>query len=327
MQRMLRAALATLLVNIGWLSAASLTPVGDPTPIQRDTSGQPVPRYSNGYYYGYDSSRLGFWVENVDGYTVVEKRLGLPGAAAVSIRDMAVSAEGAIALSASAKDAEGRLADVLVWVRPDGSTERIVRTTPYAAQDILFASDGSLWAVGRERAEGSLDEASHYDLLRRFDHEGRQTRSFLSHDGGEFQRDHPLTRCFLTTAGDDVAFISRSAGSWVILSAAGVVEQGEFEWPAALEATGVAATSSGRVLASAQPINPAGPDEPVFPVLELDKKTGEWAVVASDTAIPIDSAPLLLGAEGERVFARIKAGPAAFAQGAPIARLARFELQ
>ncbi len=90
------------------------------------------------------------------------------------VKPITAASNGAVAVSASAMDDHGNVSPVIFWINSEGSINRIVRTAPFAASRIVFASDGSLWAAGRVYtiAGSKIVAAAQYDVLRRYNSQG-----------------------------------------------------------------------------------------------------------------------------------------------------------
>lgn len=215
----------------------------------RDFAHHPISRYHAGYVFSIDGSHTSIRVDSVDSgrNTSVDLAVTLPDSFQVTLADIAVSFEGEIAVVADAMDRDGRLVSALVWLDDDGSPVRIVRTSPFAATDIGFTADGSLWAAGVEKISRDEAHPSH-DVIRRYNAEGQQVLSLLSKE--EFSTDywHPATDSLLAASRNYIAFVSREAKTWTLISSSGVIAgHGNIDVPGDYEIVSGAVTDSGRI--------------------------------------------------------------------------------
>lgn len=215
----------------------------------QDFSHRPMSGYQAGYVFSIDESHTSIRVDSVDpgNSTSIDLAITLPDSFQVSLAAVAVSFEGEIAVVADAMDRDGRLTSAIAWLDDDGSPRRIVRTAPFAATDIGFTADGSLWVVGVEKIGRDEAHPSH-DVIRQYDGAGRQVLSLLSRE--EFSTDHwhPATDSFLATSRNYIAFVSREAGTWTLIASSGIiVGHGSIDVPRDYEIVSGAVTDSGRI--------------------------------------------------------------------------------
>jgi hypothetical protein len=276
----------------------------------RDLAGQPLARYQAGSVFSRDSSLSTAWVENLSGTGAsLEIPLALQGADRILISDVAVSFEGAIAVSGSAGDKEAGSVSVIAWLAPDGSLTRIVRTAPFIARKISFTGDGDLWALGAVKDDHAPDgEAPLHDILRQYNAQGVLVGKFLPRLTVSTAARHPAHRALLLTSRDRVAFISDTARKWAVL-AADVTElgQGSLASPENFRTIVGTITDSGRVFMSGQweGGSPSEGSYPPVPLFELDQQSGELELVDTRKISSGDHFGHLLGSEGdELVFLR-----------------------
>ena len=226
----------------------------------REFAYQPVPLYQSGHLFSVDGSRSSIWVESVSDArpeTTLDRAIQLPDSTQVLVESVAVSFGGDIAVSAAAMDRHGRLVSVIAWLDADGSPARIVRTSPFAPTDIGFTADGSLWAVGIEKLDRSTAHPSH-DTLRQYDSSGTLVRSLVPRS--EFSDDHwhPAHDSLMATSKHYVAFISRDARTWTLVSTSGIVTgHGDLNLPGDMTINSAAVTDSGRVFVNCHVTNSA----------------------------------------------------------------------
>lgn len=291
--------------------AAELRPVNRAATFTRDLALQPVARYQGGAVFSRDSSHSMLWIEDAfRSKTVLEKHLSLPDSFRVLISDVAVSYDGTIAASASATDREGRSCAVIAWLGPDGSLLRVVRTTPFGAGKVSFTADGSLWAAGILKSDETLrEEASVYDVLRRYSAEGVLVGTYLSRLSLSSGWRHPTHGAILVTSRDRVAFVSDSAKKWAVLAADGtLLGQGTLSSPENFRTFVGAITDSGRLFVSGQWRGnpPALGSYPPIALFEVNQRTGELELIDTPAVSPDGSLGHLLGSEGEELVFHVK---------------------
>jgi len=273
--------------------------------LSHDFSNQPIPRYANGYLLAYDlQGVIRSWSYGSNGQLVTQERIALPGVDRFAIKDLTAAADGTMAVTGTAWGGEG-LVSVIVWIDRAGHLLRAVRTTPFAPFRVVFDREGMLWAVGRVHDADSR-EAPDYDLLRRYDPQGRLIQTLLPRSGFPRGGKHPAFESFLVTAPDRVGLYCVTAGEWIEVSLRGEL-LGRWRAPRAVPDTGItgaALTSSGALYVSAQRM---GPTQEEIQLLRLDKRSGEL-VPAVEIATPLGPAPLVLSSDGNSVIYYHKPG-------------------
>ena len=215
----------------------------------RDFAHRPISSYQAGYVFSIDGSHTSIRVDSVDSgnNTSIDLAVTLPDSFRVSLAGVAVSFEGEIAVVADAMDRDGRLTSAIAWLDDDGSPVRIVRTSPFAATDIGFTADGSLWAAGVEKISRDEAHPSH-DVIRQYDAKGQQVLSLLSREQFSTDSWHPATDSFLATSRHYIAFVSREARTWTLITSSGVIAgHGSINVPGDYKIVSGAVTDSGRI--------------------------------------------------------------------------------
>ncbi|NWF82205.1 MAG: hypothetical protein HXY18_00065 [Bryobacteraceae bacterium] len=241
------------------------------------------------------------------GALVAEAKLALPEATSVRVRDVAVASNGDFVAAASAQNASGALSSVIAWVDSRGRLIRAVRTSPFAAMRIAFASDGTLWAAGRVHDE-EFNSVPNHNLIRVYDPQGRLIKSLLPSGSFAAGRQHPAAEAFLVSGKDRVGFYSAPASEWVEMSLSGEL-LGRWKTAIPEEGTwlmGVALTSSGDVYLGGfnRTSPPSGNenDRPPSSVLyRLNKSDGSLSRVDALPFVGARKDVLLLAAEGQQL--------------------------
>ena len=245
--------IAALCAAVHPMRSGQLVPHGRVEKLPHRVLGYaPMPRFQAGHVFSRDRSMSSIWIDSVDehGGEPVDHAIKLPDSIRLSVGDIAVSYDGSVAVCSEAVDRDGHLASLIAWIEPGGPPTQIVRTSPFAPTGIGFTADGSLWAAGIEKVNRSDAYPSH-DVVRQYDPEGRLVRSLLSR--AEFSDDHwhPAYASLLVTSRHYVAFVSREAGTWTLISSAGVVVgNGAIGVGGKFQIVTAAVTDSGRIFVS-----------------------------------------------------------------------------
>jgi hypothetical protein len=211
-----------LLVALG-ITRAEPVPVVDRTVhLSWNFAGQPIPKYDNGLLLARDSDHTTLRTFGMNGAIRNVVRLSLPDATLIQAHGVAASPEGMMAVSASAKNSDGVRVSIIVWLDESGRTVRVVRTSPFEPFHLAFASEGTLWAAGREHEPDFRDKPD-YGVLRQYDREGRPLRSVLAKSTFELPKGYPAASSFLVASSGRIVFYSETASEWVELSLLGEV--------------------------------------------------------------------------------------------------------
>ena len=277
----------------------------------RDLGNQPLPRYEAGHVCSKDASHTSFWVDYADDAkgTAVEKALTFSESFRPSINDVAVSFDGDVAVSASVMDREGRFSAVIAWLRADGSLIRVVRTSPFAASDIGFTADGSLWAIGIVKNSIREEEKVH-DVMRQYGSDGVLVRSLLPRLSISTDRVHPIMGASLSTSGNYAALVSPAAKKWALISSDGIiVAEGSLVIPPRFTIITGGVTDSGRLFVSGQ--WPEGKEAasgkyPLSTLFEIDRGSSEMNLVNTGEIFPEGTFGRLIGSQGEELVFHLR---------------------
>lgn len=260
--------------------------------MDRDFGNKPLPGYNNGVLYAYDSHRSIVQVFDAQGRVAIERKLSLPDAYKIVIRDVAASPSGTLAVACSVARLDGGPVSAIFWLSSSGEVIRVVRTSPFAPFRIRFTHDGNLWAVGRLHDQNFEDVPNH-EILRQYDGEGRLTRAVLP--TGTFaanSKKHPAFESFLRTAANKLGVYCVTASEWIEVSLAGDL-LGRWRITPAPDITvaGVAMSRLGNVYVTAQ-----ARGEMHYRIYQLDKSRGE---LVSSESMPgtLQQGGVLLGGD------------------------------
>ncbi len=268
-----------------------------------DPAHYPMPAYRAGRVFSANRTLTAIRVDRIGGDpgTAVEQALDLPGSFRHTIGGIAVSFDGAIAVSATIMDEEGRFASVVAWLRADGSLVRAVRTSPFASSRIGFTADGSLWAFGIVKKKDRRGIEPVHDMVRRYAPDGKLTGSFLPRSElADALYPYPTESGFLATSRNYVAIVSGSVKKYALLTTEGdVMHQGDLDYPQGFGVVGGVVTDSGRIFVRGHWRGARNPQYPRSPFFEIDTASGALELVGISEVFPEGTSGLLLGAEGE----------------------------
>ncbi len=145
-----------------------------------------------------------------------------------TVPDVAYSQQYAAAIRSAAGDSvvstslwtrDGKLAAALMFYDPNGKLEKIVRTNPFLALELVVAPDGSIWGFGVD-VHGEQD----IDTVQRFDSSGKLVGTYVrqssfgikgnpaEHGGGA------LGRTFAVASRTSVGIYSAPTRQWLEFS-------------------------------------------------------------------------------------------------------------
>src|SRR5262250_3252530 len=102
------------------------------TPISRDNSNKPVPKFSNGFTIFFDRNLQTVDLYDKNASLRTTAILRLPDTGKFLISDVSASSKGILAISGTTVSNNGdRLATVIVWCGQQGQIERVVKTEPF----------------------------------------------------------------------------------------------------------------------------------------------------------------------------------------------------
>ncbi len=160
------------------------------SPIPRNQATAPF--FSHGYFIQFKRRATSAGESNIflfDSYGQFAHELAIwpDGATSMFLTSVDVGANGRLAFAGQAKLETGRLFLFIATSDLDGTNPRYFETGNYRASQIAVADNGSIWAIGAERAEISKDQAAgamvrrwqNYDMLRNYSPAGALLEQFL----------------------------------------------------------------------------------------------------------------------------------------------------
>ena len=270
-----------------------------------------VSKFQNGFLIDSDVADSGLsqiYIYSRTGAEVMHLKMAIPGALRADVYDFAVSPGGVFAVSGVAFTSDGAYAGYIAWIGSDGSIQRVVRTNPFGAFRLAFSGDGNLWASGKVQKPDQTEE-SVYDIIRRFDAEGRLIGSSLPRSSFAIplNKRNPAANAFLMQLGDGIAFYNPWPREWIQLTSSGSVSLrtiamdagvfGSAEAVGKIRVTGAAALNSGRVYISAVQPDASGKDQPT--ICRVDPSTSNWQTVDASRVLSSGQHGSIVGADGE----------------------------
>ncbi len=272
-----------------------------------------VPKWSHGALLFLDkdqSSSVTLLMFDQRGFQLSPITFTVPGSVSISVHDWDRGSDGTVVLSGAAVDNAGRSSSFIAWLSPSQTETQIVRTTPYIAEKVAIAPDGTLWTQGLEvrlpAHSASPDEKTFAKMLvpdagiiRHFDRAGRQIGSFLPQS--TFQKPISLmSNSFFASARDRIAWYSPLGQRYVEIS--GDDKTLDFQLALPYErarVTGMALTDDGRTFISTSRGTPTSMNISV-----LDRSHQAWVTIAEHPASADPSQfGVLYGAEGNTLVA------------------------
>jgi len=265
--------------------------------------GFTVPRWENGHILAFQEAQEQFpevVVMNSDGTVVSRVRMTLSDATKTTVRDVARSRNGIVAVTGTAYGPGGTVVPYIAWIDQSGQITQVLRSTPFAATKLVFGSDGTLWAVGREYLS-DLKTPQTFDVLRRYTADGRVLQKMLPNTTFAKKRNPAVGKPYVVVSEDRVGVYSAVSGDYIEVSFAGKILG---KWQVVDEAVGrvggVALTKSNQVYVS---VILRGAGEPTSLRL-LDRGLDEWQTVTLDPALRSRSGTVILGTDGDDLVLR-----------------------
>ncbi len=245
-------------------------------------AGQPQPKFDRGWFLVRDIDFSLMSIYDTSDKLVRRSHFSIPGATQNSIADIAASPGGGLIVAGGAITSEGQVANFLAWLSPAGVVQRVVRVSPFIPLRICAATDGSVWAAGKQADAERWREVQNHDVLRRFDPDGRLTNSLLPR--GLFGvSDHPAHgRSTLSCGPNQIGFFSIRANEWIEVSSGGEL-LGRWKGPGLgqeAKTSGIGMTADGTVYATAYSVLRPGSANPGASLFRLEKSSGRWLPVS-----------------------------------------------
>ncbi len=156
-----------------------------------------------------------FFTINIEGDLTSRVHFDIPDDAHYNIHDYDRKSDGTIKAAAIPDFSD--VSPFLVWIAPDGKTERLVRTAPYYPQALTFVQDGTVWTLGYEMIDRQLKDPRldpKASVLRQFDRSGKIIASALPQE--DFMKSKEIARLSfgkLTAVREHLAWYSSIAGN------------------------------------------------------------------------------------------------------------------
>ena len=223
-----------------------------------------------------------------DGQQISDFSFAIPDVSRVNAYAFARGLDGSLAVSGPTYFNDGRSANSLALVSPDGQDQMLVRLSPFLPEAVTVAADGTIWVAGhKSRPFGEPRDYSQH-LIRRYDRTGKMLGSFIPWSSlrtGLSTPDPDLTNSpdmmsILVSSADRVGWYSRHSRTYIEFSLDGAV----ISWiktpdhQAMGEMLSVALCDDGGVFVAASILN--GPNRTAsWGIHALDRQRGEWSFI------------------------------------------------
>ncbi len=253
------------------------------TEISFDLGGKPVGVWSGGALIVVDDPRSAAPVVRAfdrSGRPVTQLRFTIPGADLIAIRSGQFSRglDGSLAVAGSAYTSDSRAASFLAWISSDGRQQIVVRVDPFAPYVVAVASDGTIWAAGRELVDGQELHPGHH-IVRRYDKTGKMLGSWIPRSSLNVNPGftHPVVYSHLVSSKDRVGWYSEASQTYVEFALDGTV-LGRFDTAKPGEGTtqpGVALCDDGGLFRSVA-FHHDSTGAKRWGIFSLDRQRGVW---------------------------------------------------
>ncbi len=154
------------------------------------------------------------------GREVAEFALTIPGSSLIKVHSgqFVRGFDGSFAIAGHVYTNDARGTSFVAWISADGSRQTVVRLSPYLVYTIAMASDGTIWTAGGVETPSE----SSYDLIRRFDRNGKLLGSMISSaslkttDAKRFV--DPASNSFLAASSTNIGWYSEAAQLFVVFA-------------------------------------------------------------------------------------------------------------
>jgi len=171
-----------LITAAGLRAQATTVAIDHEVKIQYDLAGEQLPVWSGGSLLTFVSNQTpapAILAFDDKGAQRLPWVITIPESETVDLRDVASGRDGTIVACGLAYDHAGKGSRFLAILTPNGGKATVVRLSPYVAERVTVASDGTVWTAGLEitNAMDSTPPAS--GVIRHFDRTGKMIAGFI----------------------------------------------------------------------------------------------------------------------------------------------------
>lgn len=288
------------LVSAAVLSAQTLTLVRSAHIDSYDFGGQRVPKWNGAALTAIENTAVHSFA--LDGQELPVAVVSIPEAARVQLTDAAATPDGALVVSGSTGDRDGRHSGFLSFISADRKTARIVQTAPYKAFMIAVASDGTVWTKGLDMRPYKM-RSKDSTIIRHFDASGRLIEGFIPQNS--------LSLDEANSVGTGIGGLAVGAGrvGWYQSGAKRyfeIVDGVVHDYPGLALAEnelvdGLAILESGGVF-----VSKATRGRPGFELYALDRSAGMWQRVSFPAEGEVSDVARFAGQSGDRLVFHAK---------------------
>jgi hypothetical protein len=226
-----------------------------------------------------------------------------PSASSVSVKGVIVDPTGRIVASGASLSTDGVMADFITTLDGAGHPSQIVRTNPYVAFHLCSTGDGTVWALGNDR--NARRHGSENLILREFSMSRGQIRAMLDVSGLGQKRVDPDSM-WLVCNHNEVGVLANSVNQWIQFDTR---TDRLSSWqlptvPTQHEITGVAFTTSGRLVVSVNDYSRSSALAGLFVLSTREQGRAAWEEVKGSASVleaRPESPAELLGNDGNRL--------------------------
>lgn len=313
---------AVLVLTISGLSAATVE-LRDPaktSAIPRVCTATPnngLPRWESGRllcfnrFSTYDSPDPNFFVSDGNGKLLLRTRIWLPEIWRLMILDAAVNGTAGYVVSGVAFSNTGVRAAFLAKLDNSGGLKQVIQLSPYEAEVVRAAPDGSFWTLGLAAPEDGI-HMSPYSALHQYSAEGKLLKEVLPRSSFNT----PMEPALITKEGSPALLVGSDrlylfvpqSSEWIEVSLRGeILLRKSLKPPAVMPtpdpaekngitqmiALGAAVTSSGEVYASFY----GGTSERIR---RLNRTLYQWEAMGETSGL----FPQIMGSDGDTLVGR-----------------------
>lgn len=284
------------------------TVVGDMTNI---SAGFPFVQWRGGHFIAWHKvkqpeGRIAVYSPKLELEKIISFRIAQADSISIVSADM--MPDGKVVASGLARQSDGVEARFLALVTEEGKVEHVVRTEPYLPQFICADEDGNVWTVGDWYLQNGGLKQNDFSMVREYNFTAGLVHGIVEREqfhGERVSFGGPIHAAILRCDGRTVRMYSDVTNQWFEYGKdSGILTEADIEpFPdKPIFVTGLAVTSTGRVLLSIQNLKSAEQAR-IFELTPIAaNKTRHWSPVAGTECAPPGPCILeILGIENGRL--------------------------
>jgi len=263
--------------------------------------------WSRGYLFhlASDDGAIGVYSTAGDVYQVAaQTRIALDGGKVLNYQDAAAGPSGTVfAATGSGLSADGGRTGLIAFFGPESKAPVIVQLPGTAVFRIVFADDGTLWALVRQY-DSAFQELPEYNLLRHYDSNGKLLGAAVPRSSFKKTLDDrkvPMYIPSLTASHDTIGLYLDKVETWMELAYDGSMK-GQWQVPKVQVGEGQNLKFSRIYLTTSNQLvrmSPVGAKKPTNLVDDLQKSGTNLVATPLNWGSLAPFHPYFLGVEGE----------------------------